>query len=402
MNRSRNCLLSSVFVAGLFAFGAGSAMADACTEAQPGALPADAAELLGALPADVQAGFEGYGSPVVASPYADFKAPSEKPWTIGYNNSFSGNAWRAAALAELEANVEKYKALGLVDELIVTDSNGDTPTQIQQMRSLIQRGVDVIISIPGSPTAMNGVIDEAFEAGIPVITLAAPVTTASAINVDTNGYLIGKTMALGLAQLLEGKGNILTVEGIPGTSGSALIQAGGAAVFENCPDITIVNNLVGQWSESVAQTAVLQQLSTNPTEIDGVWQQGSMFMGVITAFEQAGREIVPVTVGNPNQNSLAYWHENAPKGYKTVGSANAPGAGMNLVFRTAMRVMMGQGLKVSNVVVRPPLITAADLDKWWKPEFTVDSTGVGEPPAGTWMPDAILDGYFANPAPLPQ
>lgn len=402
MNRSRNCLLGSVVIAGIMAFSAGAAWADACTEAQPGALPADAAELLGALPADVQAGFEGYGSPVVASPYADFKAPSEKPWTIGYNNSFSGNAWRAAALAELEANVEKYKALGLVDELIVTDSNGDTPTQIQQMRSLIQRGVDVIISIPGSPTAMNGVIDEAFEAGIPVITLAAPVTTANAINVDTNGYLIGKTMALGLVQLLEGKGNILTVEGIPGTSGSALIQAGGAAVFENCPDITIVNNLVGQWSESVAQTAVLQQLSTNPTEIDGVWQQGSMFMGVITAFEQAGREIVPVTVGNPNQNALAYWHENAPKGYKTVGSSNAPGAGMNLVFRTAMRVMMGQGLKVSNVVVRPPLITADDLDKWWKPEFTVDSTGVGEPPPGTWMPDAVLDGYFNDPAPLPQ
>jgi hypothetical protein len=101
MNRSRNCLLSSVLVAGILAMASGAALADACTEAQPGALPADAAELLGALPADVQAGFEGYGSPVVASPFADFKAPSEKPWTIGYNNSFSGNAWRAAALAEL-------------------------------------------------------------------------------------------------------------------------------------------------------------------------------------------------------------------------------------------------------------------------------------------------------------
>lgn len=380
-----------------------SALADGCMEDRPGALPADSAELLQKeLPPEALAGFEGYGSPVLASPYATFKAPNDKPWTIGYNNSFSGNAWRAAALAELEANVEKYKALGLVDELIVTDSNGDTPTQIQQMRSLIQRGVDVIISIPGSPTAMNSVIDEAFEAGIPVITLAAPVTTANAINVDTNGYLIGKTMALGLAQLLEGKGNVLTIEGIPGTSGSALIQAGGDAVFANCPDITIVNNLVGQWSESVAQTAVLQQLSTNPTEIDGVWQQGSMFMGVIKAFEQAGRPTVPVTVGNPNQNALAYWHDNAPKGYKTVGSSNAPAAGMNLVFRTAMRVMLGQGLKVSNVVVRPPLITAGDLDQWYKPEFTVDSTGVGEPPPGTWMPDSILDGYFTNPAPLPQ
>ena len=139
--------------------------------------------------------------------------------------------------------------------------------------------------------------------------------------------------------------------------GSELIKAGGQAVFKNCPNIKIVADLVGQWSELAAQTAVLQQLSTNPTAIDGVWQQGSMFIGVIRALQQAGRPIVPVTVGNPNQNSLAYWHDNVSKGFKTAGTSNAPGAGMELVFRTAMRVMMGQGLKVSGVVVRPPLIT---------------------------------------------
>lgn len=403
MTRHLQLLLSTAFVAGSLALAGGAMAQDACQTAQPGELPADAKALLeGALPEDARAGFEGYGSPVVASPFAGFKPASDKPWTIGYNNSFSGNAWRAAALAHLEADVEKYKALGLVDELIVTDSNGDVTTQIQQMRSMIQRGVDLIISIPGSPTAMNGVIDEAAAAGIPVITLAAPVTTPNAINVDTNGYLIGKTMALGLAQLLGGKGSILTVQGIPGTSGSELIKAGGEAVFKNCPDIKIVADLVGQWSESAAQTAVLQQLSTNPAPVDGVWQQGSMFMGITTALEQAGRPTVPVTVGNPNQNSLAYWHENGPKGYKTVGTANAPGAGMDLVFNVGMRVLMGQGLKVSNVVVAPPLITAETLGQWWKPEFTVDSTGVGEPPPGTWMPDAVLDGYFTNPAPLPQ
>jgi ribose transport system substrate-binding protein len=403
--RLQSLTLRAALLAGGLSLLAGAAFAadDACTTAQPGALPADSAALLQKeLPPEAQAGFEGYGSPVVASPYVSFKAPREKPWVIGYNNSFSGNAWRAAALAELQKNVEAYKKLGVVKDLIVTDSNGDTPTQIQQMRSMIQKGVDVIISIPGSPTAMNSVIDEAFHAGIPVITVAAPVTTPNAINVDTNGYLIGKTMAVGLAQLLNGKGSILTVEGIPGTSGSALIQAGGQAVFKNCPDIKIVADLVGQWSESAAQTAVLQQLSTNPTAIDGVWQQGSMFMGVIKALEQAGRPIVPVTVGNPNQNSLAYWHDNKDKGFKTVGTSNAPGADMELAFRTAMRVMMGQGLKVSGVVARPPLITEENLGQWWKPEFTVDSTGVGEPPPNTWMPDSVLDGYFTNPEPLPQ
>jgi len=384
-------------------FAGAAAAQDACTTEQPGALPADAKALLEKeLPENARAAFEGYGSPTVASPFVSFKPAKEKPWTIGYNNSFSGNAWRAAALAELERHVEAYKKAGIVKELIVTDSNGDTPTQIQQMRSMIQRGVDLIISIPGSPTAMNGVIDEAFAAGIPVVTLAAPVTTANAINVDTNGYLIGKTMALGLAQKLGGKGNILTIQGIPGTSGSELIKAGGEAVFKNCADIKIVADVVGQWSNSVAQTAVLQVLSSNPTEINGIWQQGSMFMGTINALEQAGRPIVPVTVGNPDQNALAYWHDNIEKGFSTVGSSNAPAAGMDVVFRTGMRVLMGQGLKVSNVVVRPPLITAETLNEWWKPEFTVDSTGVGEPPAGTWMPDSILDGYFTNPAPLPN
>lgn len=391
-------------LAGALSVFAGAALAqDACLTNQPGALPADSKALLEKeLPADAQAGFEGYGSPVVASPFATFKPAHEKPFVIGYNNSFSGNAWRAAALAQLESDVEKYKKLGLVKDLIVTDSNGDISTQIQQMRSMIQRGVDLIISIPGSPTAMNGVIDEAFAAGIPVITLAAPVTTANAINVDTNGYLIGKTMALGLVQKLNGKGNILTIQGIPGTSGSELIKAGGEAVFKNCPDIKIVADLVGQWSNSTAQTAVLQQLSTNPTEIAGIWQQGSMFMGTINALEQAGRPIIPVTVGNPDQNALAYWHDNLDKGFSTVGSSNAPGAGMDVVFRTGMRVLLGQGLKVSNVVVRPPLITAETLKDWYKPDFTVNSTGVGEPPPGTWMSDSILDGYFTSPAALPQ
>lgn len=391
-------------LAGALSVFSGAALAqDACLTNQPGALPADSKALLEKeLPPDAQAGFEGYGSPVVASPFATFKPAHEKPFVIGYNNSFSGNAWRAAALAQLESDVEKYKKLGLVKDLIVTDSNGDISTQIQQMRSMIQRGVDLIISIPGSPTAMNGVIDEAFAAGIPVITLAAPVTTANAINVDTNGYLIGKTMALGLVQKLNGKGNILTIQGIPGTSGSELIKAGGAAVFNNCPDIKIVADLVGQWSNSTAQTAVLQQLSTNPTEIAGIWQQGSMFMGTINALEQAGRPIIPVTVGNPDQNALAYWHDNLDKGFSTVGSSNAPGAGMDVVFRTGMRVLLGQGLKVSNVVVRPPLITAETLKDWYKPDFTVNSTGVGEPPPGTWMPDSILDGYFTSPAALPK
>ena len=100
---------------------------------------------------------------------------------------------------------------------------------------MIQEGVDIIFSIPASPTAMNGVIEEAYKAGIPVLTLSAPVTSAYAINVDTNQLVYGARQAQGLVMLLEGKGDIFAVEGIAGTPGSQGIEEGGKLILEQLP-----------------------------------------------------------------------------------------------------------------------------------------------------------------------
>lgn len=380
--------------------GATAPDAAACMEEMPVKLPADVGAIM-SLPEELQANYSHYPDLVVESPYIDFKSSESGPYSIAYSNSFSGNAWRAAALETLENNVEAYKELGIVSDLTVTDSNGDNTVQIQQMRALIQQKVSVIIAIPGSADALNGVIEEAYEAGIPVITLVAPVTTPYAINLDTSGFLAGANMATGLAKLLGGKGNIMTVQGIPGTSTSAAIEQGGNAVFERCPDIDIVANVIGEWSPSVAKTAMIQALATHPQQLDGVWQQGSMFMGITQALEQQGRATIPVTIGNPDQNSLAYWHDNQASGYDTTSTANSPTGAMDAAFRTAIRTLDGQGPKIAGIVVKPPVISASNLSDWYEPSYTITSTGIGVPPEGTWLPDSELDGFFANPAPLP-
>ena len=388
---------SALLAASCVIFASAVTAQSACLSPDPAIIPAAIADAVKELPEAIQADFAGYGSPVVASPYREFVSDAQKPWVVGYSNSFSGNAWRAGALASLESSMENYRAKGLVGELIVTDSNGNITTQIQQMRSLIQRGVDLIISIPGSPTAMNDVIEEAFKAGIPVVTLASPVTSPYAINVDVNGYLYARTTALGLATLLGGAGNIVAIQGIPGTSGSELFKSGADSIFASCPDLKVLAELTGEWSNSVAQTALVQWLTSNPAQIDGVWQQGSMFMGTVQALQQAGRKLVPVVIGNPDQNALAFWRDNLPNGFSTVGTANPPGAGMALSLDAGLRVLLGQGLKVSNIVVAPPLIDDAKLKDWVKPEYTLESTGVGEPAPGTWLPVSELDAYFLNP-----
>ena len=46
--------------------------------------------------------------------------------------------------------------------------------------------------------------------------------------------------------------------------------AGYRAVFENCPDIEVVGNVVGQYTPAVSKSQTLQFLATNPGRVDGV------------------------------------------------------------------------------------------------------------------------------------
>lgn len=361
------------------------------------AAPRDPDGVLQGLPSSITAAFSHYQPRLRASAYTDFKPKNGPPWTIGYSDSFSGNAWRAAALARLKTDVAEYQKAGIVKKLIYTDSNLDNSRQIQQMRSMIQQKVDIIFSIPNSPTAMNGVIKEAHDAGIPVLTLLAPVTSPYAVNIDVNQFLIGARMAQGLVKVLGQKGNIVTVDGLAGTPGNQIIHDGGYAVLKKCPDIKIVGNFTGDWNNATAKTNALKFLATHPQPIDGVWEQGSMALGVIQALQQTGRKLVTVTDGNPDKASLAVWRDNTAKGYQGVASANVPSSGMDAMFRVGIRMLQGQGLKINSVVKDPPLIMGNALSGWVKPDWTPGTPGVADAPPATWLNDKFLDQLFEHP-----
>lgn len=62
--------------------------------------------------------------PTGPSAYRDFVAKHPPPWTIGYASSYAGNTWRANAMDHLlNEVVPKWKKLGLVKDVIITQSN---------------------------------------------------------------------------------------------------------------------------------------------------------------------------------------------------------------------------------------------------------------------------------------
>ena len=95
------------------------------------------------LPADIQnslynEGFLDPNQPIGASAYRDWVAKNPPPWKIGYASSYAGNTWRAAVMDRLQNElVPKWKELGMLDEVIITQSNLNDATQIQQIRQCV-------------------------------------------------------------------------------------------------------------------------------------------------------------------------------------------------------------------------------------------------------------------------
>jgi ribose transport system substrate-binding protein len=354
------------------------------------------------LPSDIQSRLYSKDrldpqQPIGPSAYRDWKPKKGPPWTIGYASSYAGNTWRAAAMDKLEKElIPKWKALGLIKEVIVTQSNLKDSVQIQQMRQLVDRGVDALIICCSNPTALNETVKYAYDKGVPTFSMVGYVTSPYAVNSSTNFEVTGAKMGEWLGEEIGKKGDVLVVEGIPGTSTSDSLDRGNKAGLAKFPDVKIVGDIAGMWTDQVAQAEVQKWLANHPGDLDGVVVQSAAELGVLRALEQSGRKMPPVAIGG-EEGALCYWRHH-PKYVSGAIQGWPPSDEMELTWNIMMRTMEGQGPKIQSILVDSANLKYEDVaaklgedcsetsDKW----FTVG--------ADRWGSKAYLDNFFLRPA----
>jgi ribose transport system substrate-binding protein len=88
----------------------------------------------------------------------------------------------------------------------------------------------------------------------------------------------GRVTAEWLVERLGGKGNIVAITGVPGTSVDTLRTKAAKEVFAKHPEIKIVAEASGMWSQAVARTELSKILATQSwDQIDGLWMQAGCF-----------------------------------------------------------------------------------------------------------------------------
>ncbi len=335
--------------------------------------------------------------PIGPSAYRNWKSPRKPPWTIGYASSYAGNTWRAGVMDRLvQKLIGKWQKLGLLKEVLVTQSNLNDALQIQQMRQLVDRGVDALIVCCSNPTALNATVKYAFDKGVPTFSFVGYLTSPYSINSSSNYQLAGHRMGTWMAKELGGKGNVLVVEGIPGTSGSDSQDRGIKAGLAANPGIKVVGSIAGMWTDQVAQAEVQKWLATHPGKLDGIVVQSAAEMGVLRALQQSGRKMIPVTIGG-ELGAICYWRKNIDY----ISSAYhvwPPGDDFELIWNIMMRTLQGQGPKLQSVLVDVIPFGKDDVKKMMGTDCDENNKLWAHVGIETWGGKKFLDNFFLRPA----
>jgi ribose transport system substrate-binding protein len=260
---------------------------------------------------------------------------------IALSNNYAGNSWRQAMLTSWETVTGPAVSEGIVAaaDAFTTAENSATE-QAAQIQNMILQGYDAIVLNAASPTALNGAVKEACDAGIVVVSFDGIVTEPCAYRIAVDFKEMGRIQVEYLAGRLPEGGNLLEIRGLAGVFVDDEISAGIHAGVEQFPQFEIVGSVHGDWAQDVAQRAVAGILPSLP-EIVGVATQGGDGYGAAQAIAAAGRDTPIIVMGN-RQDELVWWKEQKDaNGYETMSVSIAPGVS-TLAFWVAQQILDGR------------------------------------------------------------
>lgn len=278
-------------------------------------------------------------STVAAIAVTAYSANAED-FKIGLSNGWVGSEWRTQMIDEAKAAAEAWKAKGVNVEVVVQSANVDVPGQIAHVRNFINEGVNAIIINPNSPTAFDPVFAQAKEAGILVISTDAEVSSPDALYVGIDQTAWGAAGAEWLAKTLDGKGNVVAINGVAGHPANEMRVAGYKSVFEKYPDIKVVNEVNANWDQAQGQQAMQNLLATYP-DINGVWVQDGMAAGAWKSIMDAGKAGSIAATGEIRKDFIDLWIQDK---LNSGASVNPPGV-MASALNVAVLMLQGKELK---------------------------------------------------------
>jgi len=235
------------------------------------------------------------------------------PWTIGVSNLGLGNSWRVQMIEELKAAAAKDSR---IKEIVITNADNNLAKQISDIEDLRSRNVDGLLVTALSTDGLNSSVEEAYADHVATVVFDNRVSTDKFHGtVWADEYKFGWIGGNWLKEKLGGKGNIVMLDGVAGTTNNDERAQG--ALDAMGPGIKVLARQPAAWAYDKGKAAMEDLLSAYP-KIDGVYSQGgAMSQGAVDALLAANRPLVPMP-GEGYNGFLKTWVNDKAKGFSSV------------------------------------------------------------------------------------
>lgn len=180
-------------------------------------------------------------------------------------------------------------------EFIYKASDSDKE-QAADVEAMFAAGIDALVILPHKPAPLTTVLNKVNKSGAYIV-----VVDRSIPKVPKDVYLAGDNYGFGfecgvfMAEAMEGKGNILVMEGIP-CEGNTL-RVNGFKDGIKGSELVIMDSQPAYWDPDKGYELMQQYMGQFPS-IDAIWiGDDDVLEGALRAYRESGREDVKLFLG---------------------------------------------------------------------------------------------------------
>lgn len=298
----------------------------------------------------------------------------EGPIKIGVSAGYLANSWVVFALQHVRWEASKHD----VSDVVVTDAAFNPAKQVSDIEDLLRQDIDLLIYWPVDDASVADVLKRAVDAGVPTVQAGGGFTDAPGVvsNAYISQWQLGEMVARQLITDIGGKGKIVAMLPIAGTTAAVDQLDALQTVLKDHPDVELLSVEYGDWNRAKAKQITENLLQRFP-EINGVFSPaGQMSIGMAEAFDEAGRLGDTVFSPGDEYNGWLKWIASHNQG----GVVTFPTRAGQVAVQIGMDILAGKpvnrGVAVPSEYIAPAdtgALTAADKpDDWWASDLPAE------------------------------
>jgi ABC-type sugar transport system substrate-binding protein len=259
------------------------------------------------------------------------------------------------------ADGAKAKAKALGSSIDVQNANNADQSSLDLASAALSKKPSVLIIDPVSSASGGSIVSQANSAGVPVVAFdRMPQGGDLKAFIGYDAVQAGKNGAKALGEAVGGKGKVVEIQGIMGTSVAQERSKGFEAGIKQFPGISVVATQPAEFDRGKALDVMTNILQSH-RDIAGVYAANDeMAMGVIAALKAAGLSGKVKVVGN---DGIADAVKAIKDGSLYATNAESPFALGSAVMGLAGQVANGQKVE-KNKVLEGSLVKSADVKSY--------------------------------------